>query len=128
MGLTSSTRPNTALCTPMPATLFQPTALPDASSTMVRDVWVPVGDPGPAAATSDDATHTRRRPGGAKSGPSSGRGRAELDELQGIAQECSLISHRCTEGSRHTSSCSWCSLVAKLDPVVDAMLSQNTSL
>ena len=54
-------------------------------------MWAPVGDPGPAAATSDDATHTRRRPRGAKSGPGSGRGRAGLDELQGIAQECSHL-------------------------------------
>ena len=89
----------------------------------VRDAWAPVGDPGPAATTNDDVTHTR--PGGAKSGPGSGRGRAGLNELQGIAQECSHL-FRCTEGSRHTSSCSWCSLAAKLDP--DAMLSQNTSL
>ena len=55
-------------------------------------MWVPVGDPGPAATTSDDVTHTRRRPGGAKSGPGSGRRRAGLDELQDIAQECSHLS------------------------------------
>ena len=41
--LTSSTRPNTASCTPTPATScpgqqFQPNALPDASSTRVRCV------------------------------------------------------------------------------------------
>ena len=130
--LTSSTRPNTASCTTMPATLcpgqqFQPTALPDASSTRVRDAWAPACDPGPAAATSNNATHTRRRLRGEKSGPGSGRGRAGLDELQGIAQEC-LICRRCTEGSRHTPSCSWRSLAAKLDSVVYAMLSHNTSL
>ena len=95
--LTSSTYSSTAACTPTPATSWlgqqlQPTLLPDTSSTRVRDAWAPVGDPGPAALTSDDATHTR--PGGAKSGsrPGSGRGRAGLDELQGIVQECSHLS------------------------------------
>ena len=83
--------------------------------------------PGPAAATSVDATHTRRRPGGAKSGPGSGQGSAGVTSCKAFCRSA-LISRRCTEGSRHTSSYSWRSLAAKLDPVVDAMLSQNTNL
>ena len=95
--LTSSTRPKAASCIPTtstsrPGQQFQRSALPDESSTRIRDAWAAVVDPGPAAATSDEVTHAKSRPRGAKSVAGSCRGREGHDEPQGITQECSHLS------------------------------------
>ena len=60
-------------------------------------------------------------------------GRAPVEDVPDstsckASRRSALICRRCTEGSRHASSCSWRSLAAKLDTVGDAMLSHNTSL